>query len=274
MTTFKCKVQRHKWDSKLQDVEVTTSKNLKGNKVWIKLPEHPIRVFGFRSFDGKGLTYQHPNSMWGAPWIFMKIWEAYPIGHKNLSKKWYRLSKLQRCISKAVELEKKVCCDLFDAGFPDSSICLLPESGVHSKGTDIVLTKHNPKFGAHPSFFLERPHFTVEKGLIAIEVLGTTNNHGNGLKFTYPYSKNFVKWMEDCNFYHTIPVIAWIEGKKVYYVLLQNDYRILEDIFFTAYNFDKYGYRQQKGFVPVKRAYPYAMTSRELYGIYGAYFIK
>ena len=274
MAEYEMEVQRRKGDPNLQHIYVTTSKSLKGKRVWVKLPEHPTRVLGFRTFDGKGIVYQHPNSMFYAPWVFMRIWKAYPIGHKNLggSERWYRLSKLQRCISKAVELEKKVCCDLFDAGFPDSSICLLPESGVHSGGSDIVLTKHNPKFSPHPDFFKEHPRDTVRKGLLVIEVLGTTTKHGKGLKFTYPYSKNFVKWMEESNACHTIPVIAWIEGEKIYYVLLQDDYKVLEDIFFTKYMFDVYGYRQQKGFVPVKRAYPYAMTSRELYGIYGAYF--
>jgi len=261
---LECLAKVHKSDRELKKVKLTTSNWLKGRRVWVTLPEYPEPIIGFYSYDRKGVVYQKPNSMYYAPWFFIRIFKSVPMiqGGLSTNKGIGFRSRFDFCIYKAVLIENQVCHDLYNAGFPEYDIIHLPESGIKSGGTDIVIGWKN---GFRNT---KMPKKVVDKGMLAIEVLGICYNYGNIPKFTYHCSKDFKAWIRECYRFNTIPVIAWVEDGKPWYMVMNQDYKELEEVFYTRYNAHIYGYRQRKGLTPVRLADKYRLDNKTLYELY------
>ena len=272
MPEYECLSRVHKRDSKLGRVLIETSGKLSGKRVWLTLPDHPVRTIALRSHDKKGFVYQVPNSMWGAPWKFVRVYSATRVVHRNLSQKRHHILYMDyfhRCLSAAIGLEVHVCLDLIESGFVNASIYHLPESGVHSGGSDIVVAPGSVQKTFNRPY---EPKQMVHDGYIAIEVLGVNYGRGNKknrskLKFSYGYRKNFKDWIDDCYRYGTIPVIAWVEYGEVWYVPMGRDHKELHDIFYTDYDKKTWGYRQRTGLSPVRHAVPFKVNGAGLYDL-------
>lgn len=261
---FECLAKVYRSDRDFKTVKLNTSKKLPGRRVWVTLPDHPIPVLGFRSYDGKGVVFQKPNSMYYAPWQFIRIFRAVPVYQGGLSTKRNIgfMSRFDLCLYKAIKIENQVCQDLNNAGFPEEDIIHLPESGVKSGGTDIVIGWKN-------GFRNEKmPRLIVKRGMVAIEVLGINYHYGGKPKFTYPYHKNFETWIRECYDYSTIPVIAWVEDGKPWYMIMNEDLKELEGVFYTRFNEKKYGYRQRTGLAPVRLADRFRIDNKNMYAIF------
>jgi hypothetical protein len=268
MTRYKMYGLSHRSDKKLSEIEVMTSKSLRGRRVYVKIPGQQDYVIGFRSFDGKGIVYHHPNAMMFR-FSFFRVLSYAPLfshGNRHHRGRINIGSRFTRCLDKAILQEIEVCKDL-EPVFKGVNVYRLPESGIHSGGTDIIVTKQEipEHLFEEREYYEGHSRYWVHDSIMSIEVLGTCFESGKR-KFTFPPGKNFLQWANDLMNNGTIPVIAWREGVKVYYVpLFPFTEDIIKHVFFTRHGEDRWRYRQRTNLSPVDACDNLRMDARGLY---------
>jgi hypothetical protein len=268
LTRYKMFGLSRRGDRKLSEIEVMTSKSLRGRRVYVKIPGQQDYVIGFRSFDGKGIVYHHPNAMMFRYSFFRVL--TYAKIHWNGNHSHGRHinigTRFTRNLNKAVLQEIEVCKDL-EPVFKKVNVYRLPESGIHSGGTDIIITKQeiSDSHFEHRGYYEAHAKYWTHNSIMAIEVLGTTIESGKR-KFTFPPGKDFLNWANDTINNGSIPVIAWLEGVKVWYVpLFPFTEDFVKHIFWTRHGEVRWGYRQRTNLSPIDKCDKFKMDSRGLY---------
>lgn len=244
------------------ELQICKSGTLRGNRLYYLDPTTKHWTLCFRSYDGRGLVLETARG-----YKFFRVLESHHVARRNLSYRGGHLSYpvlnpgLARGIDKAIVIELCICKDLQQKKNGRFNIYRLPFSGLKSEGTDIVITR-----AIHPDIQTFTSKSVVDSGICAVEVLGVTNKHGKGLKFTYHSSKNFKKWIDSCYLTNTIPVIAWIDKGICNYMVMSSNYKELYDVFYTKRPGGIHrGFRQRKGYSPVSEADIHKTDGKGLY---------
>lgn len=250
-----CRDKRN-WRAKPERYQICKGTSKRAGHVSILDPWTQTWQHGFVSKDHLGYTYWSPRA---GRWLFtgVVIAQRDVITGSKLKLGWNRISSIKRLplrlqIEKGIKTENIIVGDLNknNTGF---EVIHLPFSGIHSHGSDILISRH--KFDKN-----EFPLQSVIKSLCGIEVLGVYfDGKKKKPKLMYHSKKDFKKWREELVSYDVLPVLAWTIDKCCFYVILTEN---VLDLFFRMY---KGELRQQKGYFPVEKLTPFAINSCVLF---------
>jgi hypothetical protein len=162
--------------------------------------EAPIWVFGFVSHDKKGIVYQNPYRK--NEWLFFREEEEIPIYKRPLmtltSSGKPRPKSLRECLIIGMMCEREMCRVLRPLMEP-LKVYTLPWSGAHTKGTDLIITKHEEEDFSDPMKAIRRAEFAIT----SVDL-----RHGSlECRTCIP------EWYERCLKDKVRPIVAWVENR-------------------------------------------------------------
>lgn len=255
---------------KLTSYQICKGTQARSSHIYLKEPHSNKWTIAYKSHDRLGYVYysnrNHKYMFTGVVWSDTRVTHGSNLrgGGPSLGHLMDAVPLAYR-ITKGIRLEDFVCNDL-EKSLPDGLHVLhLPFSGIHSGGTDIVIskqkeldyrnvmTKHGPKT-------LPDSPATVSHGVCAIEVAGCESRSSKKpVRLTY-CGKDFNKWRWDLIRRDVLPVIAWYSDMTAHYVILSD--KAYYDAFYVPYRGVMH---QQMNHLPSERLQPYVIDGKTLY---------
>ncbi|GAH01776.1 unnamed protein product, partial [marine sediment metagenome] len=197
-----------------------------GRSMMVMHPYLHVWVKGFPSYDGEGIVYWSKGFKppVRSNWSFMGVTAIEFLSPRIEGYSTKFSTNLTKMIKKGIDIEKRIADDLtMSAKAEGFNVGLLPKSGVHSGGTDIVVSRKPLKL-----LFGKPSVENVKTCECAIEVLGN-RLYAKKYRFTY-CKKDFNKWIDKLGENDVIPAIAWMDhAEGIRYVVLTKT--VVSDVF-------------------------------------------
>lgn len=254
--------------------------------IYIREPYTNVWTAGFKSYDRQGYVY-YSQRFHRYMFTGVVIRDTEIKGYSNLGPGGRPLGRLMEHIpltlrvAKGIEHEYRIVHDL-NIDPHGYYIHHLPWSGIHSGGTDIVVSKHKEP-ETYTQLTRDGPKTridareTVFKGVCGIEVLGTVYHKRtmNSPRLIFATGKDLNVWRLDLIDHNVFPVIAWHHGLDCNYVLL-TDHAYYHGCFVYPNRNDK-RYKnkephQYSSRLPSERLSPFVFDRDMLFNFISSYF--
>lgn len=215
----------------------------------------------FLSYDKLGLVFKPKNSnRWRFTGVISKTAQVYSRKlHFYHGGCWNRFEFNLQCGIRKEKMVKDDLKKMFDDSF---NVWLMPRSGAHCHGSDIVINLHDDsEFTRFHLMGDNRFTYVVCSSLCAFEVMGLTYRGKNkDIPCFNSANKDFLTYMNELNKNDVLPFIAWIIKGRAFYMPLTPE--TVDAVFFTNRGNI---HRQRTNYAPVGNADPFKMDRNALY---------